>query len=324
MQEHSLNDEPQTIKRDKNEIAEPIIDAVCRFCQNELSFCYFGPSSRRVCASKSCKVLLNTACTQVLACGHACSGVLSESTHFGCGKCNEIYCVCGELCVTEPSIRLTCGHTIHLNCAHAQYRVASLIGKIIPPRCGFPGCKILPEHPLLHEEFTLWQRILNQIEIMLPRLICEEHLELEADHVNNPMSEYYQNVELFARERFVFYMCGICKMPYYGGLAICGENEEKVKSEKYICRTCETMVSHEICPKHGDIGMIYKCFWCCNPATFYCFGTTHFCTECHNQWERAQVGPYPSCTSNCQFIGHPPNGQRKKYGICQFCLGERT
>ena len=41
----------------------------------------------------------------------------------------------------------------------------------------------------------------------------------------------------------------------------------------------------QICPKHGSDFMVYKCRYCCSVAVFFCFGTTHFCNQCHNDFQ---------------------------------------
>jgi hypothetical protein len=170
----------------------------------------------------------------------------------------------------------------------------------------------------------MWTPIVAKLDEMIPMLVRDEHLALEADHVNNPASEYYGKPELFAREKFVYYMCAGCNSPYFGGRAVCGEDQDEVPPQKYLCKECERLLAHESCAKHGDAGMVYKCFWCCRPASWFCWGTTHFCTPCHDIWQRAQAGPYPACTGDqCSFHGHPPNGTKRKYGICRLCEEER-
>jgi hypothetical protein len=94
---------------------------------------------------------------------------------------------------------MVCGHVIHLDCAYAQYRVAQLAGVIVKPRCGFPSCTAIPEHLLLHNNLTVWRPILVKVEELISMIIFEEHLDLEVDHVNNPLSDYFEKPELFAR-----------------------------------------------------------------------------------------------------------------------------
>jgi E3 ubiquitin-protein ligase MYCBP2 len=42
----------------------------------------------------------------------------------------------------------------------------------------------------------------------------------------------------------------------------------------------------------------YKCRYCCSVAVFFCFGTTHFCNACHDDFQRVTNIPrleLPSC-----------------------------
>ena len=41
-----------------------------------------------------------------------------------------------------------------------------------------------------------------------------------------------------------------------------------------------------MCPKHGTDYLEYKCRYCCSVAVFFCFGTTHFCNACHDDFQR--------------------------------------
>lgn len=45
------------------------------------------------------------------------------------------------------------------------------------------------------------------------------------------------------------------------------------------------------CPKHGKDFLAYKCKFCCNYASWFCWGNTHFCEPCH---EKQCKGEYVS------------------------------
>jgi hypothetical protein len=52
--------------------------------------------------------------------------------------------------------------------------------------------------------------------------------------------------------------------------------------DDYVCAGCSrSLCSQMQCSKHGEQGMLFKCFCCCKPGLFFCGGTTHFYTECH-------------------------------------------
>lgn len=53
-----------------------------------------------------------------------------------------------------------------------------------------------------------------------------------------------------------------------------------------------------MCPKHGTDFLEYKCRYCCSVAVFFCFGTTHFCNSCHDDFQRVTnipKGELPNC-----------------------------
>lgn len=46
-----------------------------------------------------------------------------------------------------------------------------------------------------------------------------------------------------------------------------------------------------MCSKHGTDFLEYKCRYCCSVAVFFCFGTTHFCNACHDDFQRMTSVP---------------------------------
>jgi E3 ubiquitin-protein ligase MYCBP2 len=220
-------------------------------------------------------------------------------------------------------MRLKCGHAIHERCALAQYRVAQDHSRIIFPRCGFPGCPEIPEHPRLAGVAAPWILLRAGIEAIARRVVSAEHLENDA-HVMNPASEYFGNPMKFAREKLAFCMCARCRAPYYAGHVECGEEEGERRPDEYACRACSRVFEKEgTCPKHGESAMIFKCFWCCKPAAWFCWGTTHFCAACHERPVQVVKPPWPECDGHCQFHPHAPNGTKQILGFCRICEEER-
>ena len=80
------------------------------------------------------------------------------------------------------------------------------------------------------------------------------------------------------------------------------------------------------CPKHGKDFIEYKCKFCCKIASWFCWGTTHFCEDCHKrQCNGDHVSKYskdrlPRCNkATCEVGGnHPPNGEEFALG-CSIC-----
>ena len=63
--------------------------------------------------------------------------------------------------------------------------------------------------------------------------------------------------------------------------------QEAAKAAQHVCGSCRAKrsrgTSKAECPDHGTSMIEYKCRFCCSVATWYCWGTTHFCTECHTK-----------------------------------------
>lgn len=76
---------------------------------------------------------------------------------------------------------------------------------------------------------------------------------------------------------------------YYGGEARCdielGGSGDFDPSE-LVCGACSDVSRAQMCPKHGTDFLEYKCRYCCSVAVFFCFGTTHFCNACHDDFQR--------------------------------------
>merc|ERR1712159_670586 len=81
------------------------------------------------------------------------------------------------------------------------------------------------------------------------------------------------------------------------------------------------------CEHRGEQYVQWKCKYCCRPAVYHCFGTTHFCERCHNDGRltclngRMPKRGHPCETDTCEGgplcpLGcwHTPHGQ-------EFCLG---
>ena len=88
---------------------------------------------------------------------------------------------------------------------------------------------------------------------------------------------------------------------YFGGEARC-EAEAGINNDfdpnDLICGGCSDVARAQICPRHGSDYLAYKCRYCCSVAIFFCFGTTHFCGLCHDDFRRiteTPKGSLPNC-----------------------------
>ena len=297
-----------------------IIDGiVCRFCEKPVLNGREISPALRVCQDPLCRTYMKQSCDFIHPCGHPCPGLRNEKEHLPCPECDfsAICCYCRDPLSTKPSIHLKCGHFSHLECIEGHIKACSFKDRIIIPKCSYPGCDAIPSHPIIDPLITPYLQIIPQINEL-----TKHHMELEKTdqdpHVLNPDDEdYYQKPLKFAQANFLFFMCEKCKKPYYGGHKACGYDEAP-PGEHYICNKCGK-IGLEQCPTHGQDGMLYKCFFCCKPACWFCWGTTHFCDQCHQRHEQAMKGPWPKCDGNCPFAPHPPNGTKKKFGVCALC-----
>jgi len=116
----------------------------------------------------------------------------------------------------------------------------------------------------------------------------------------------------------VFFFCYECDALYYGGEKNCGVNYERGNPAERVCAPCSLKnmpgnISN--CQKHGVEFISFKCRYCCNIASWFCAGTTHFCEPCH---QKAWNAPIQPCTCG---QSHTPNGQEHVLG-CVLCNDE--
>lgn len=93
----------------------------------------------------------------------------------------------------------------------------------------------------------------------------------------------------------------------------------------------------QMCPKHGTDYLEYKCRFCCSVAVYFCFGSTHFCDTCHDDFQRlTNIAKHklPRCPAGPkakQLLGedcplhvvHPPTGEEFALG-CGICRNAQT
>ena len=90
--------------------------------------------------------------------------------------------------------------------------------------------------------------------------------------------------------------------------------------------TCKGVAGTTDCKIHGKDFIEYKCKFCCKIASWFCWGTTHFCEDCHaRQCKGDYVSKYPKeklpkCNhKTCELrMKHPLNGEEFALG-CSVC-----
>ena len=348
----SCNAMPYHLGKTCEEFKHHIAAKKCRFCDSEIKNNNKGPCDD-VCNQKDCIERYRISCKKVLPCGHKCFGVCtetlcppcldSECPKFG-GKFDQdkdSYC---NICFTEglgsaPIVELSCGHLVHYMCIKKRLETRWIGPKITFNHCLCPQCnnwyecKNVPElQKMVIENKKLYSEI---SEMAIKRLKFED---LDKDpRLTDPNSPWYNKKLEFAMKRLSYYMCYVCKKPYFAGRRECGnapgmDNDDPNKNydpKDCICgkdANLSGIAGVTNCPKHGKDYIEYKCKFCCKIASWFCWGTTHFCEDCHKRQcnndyvSKIPKDKLPKCNkATCEVGGnHPPNGEEYALG-CSIC-----
>ncbi|XP_076245488.1 MYC binding protein highwire [Calliopsis andreniformis] len=321
---------------------------MCRFCGTTGNTGLLAIGN--ICADHDCQEHAKNACSKVHTCGHICGGVRNEKACLPClHRClpgsdlkqdSDDMCM---ICFTEalsaaPAIQLQCGHVFHLHCCRHV-----LMKRWVGPRITFgfslcPICKVPMEHPTLAEQLTSIKELYEDVRRKALMRLEYEGL-LKADATFGPGGRYQQDPAAYAMERYAYYVCYKCQKAYYGGEARCDAQVggETFDPTELVCGGCSDVARAQMCPKHGADFLEYKCRYCCSVAVFFCFGTTHFCNPCHDDFQRVTTipkGELPSCPAGpkakqlegdeCPLhVKHPPTGEEFALG-CGICRNAHT
>jgi len=178
-----------------------------------------------------------------------------------------------------------------------------------------PLCHKMIDHDSLDTELNPLKELYTSIRDKAMMRLKYLHLE-NAPEIVQPNGMYHNNPEGYSMKRFCYYLCFKCKKPYFGGERACNADQRvgDFNAEELVCGTCSDVGNKQQCVKHGNEYVEWKCRFCCKVACWFCWGTTHFCEECHRQASTIAKKPknqLPACS--CE-IDHPPNGD-------EFCLG---
>jgi len=323
--------------------------AVCKYCGG--SSCAALPVLDGVCSEAECQEYQATACIKTNPCGHSCGGIAGEAACLPClHGCNKQVGLKQDaddmcmICFTEslspiPSILLQCGHVFHYHCCKAV-----LSAKWHGPRISFgftncPICKVRMQHPalapLMDPILALYEDVKKKA---LMRLEYEGLSKCEA--VTSEGARWHNDPAGFAMERYAYYVCFKCGKAYFGGEARCdleAGGGDTFNPEELVCGGCSDVSQAQMCPKHGTDYLEYKCRYCCSVAVFFCFGTTHFCNACHDDFQRVANIPkaeLPQCPvapkavpmdlEECPLhVKHPATGEEFALG-CGVCRNAHT
>ena len=133
-------------------------------------------------------------------------------------------------------------------------------------------------------------------------------------------------------QSYAFYECHDCKKPYFGGVVNCqqqfyGESTDKENLRCQHCQLKDFAPEQGNCEKHGRAYIDWKCNYCCSVASFFCFGTTYFCSKCHARYPN-QLRVENCDGEHCPLEQpHPPahkNVVVSTYPLgCALCRSER-
>ncbi|XP_055726871.1 E3 ubiquitin-protein ligase MYCBP2 isoform X19 [Salvelinus fontinalis] len=317
----------------------------CRFCgtRNGTELSAVGS----VCSDPDCQEYAKVACSKTQACGHLCGGVRNEKSCLpclhGCNKstgrlkqdADDMCMICfTEALSAAPAVQLDCGHVFHLQCTR---RV--LENRWLGPRITFgfmscPICKNKINHSVIKDLLDPIKELFEDVRRKALMRMEYEGLH-KSEAITTPGARFHNDPAGFAMNRYAYYVCYKCQKAYFGGEARCdaeaGQGDDYDPSE-LICGACSDVSRAQMCSKHGTDFLEYKCRYCCSVAVFFCFGTTHFCNACHDDFQRMTSVPkeeLPHCPAGpkgkqlegteCPLhVVHPPTGEEFALG-CGVC-----
>lgn len=243
----------------------------------------------------------------------------------------------GGICFTselgeEPCVRLTCGHVFHANCLYMMLSHRWTTLRITFSYLDCPSCK--QEIMIDYRVPILTAKLIEQFK--LKALVLELSLQMAKeeglDKSGRVVTEgdiYFGKLAEFAMHNCTFFECYGCNEPYYGGMQDCMQAmqaENSLKKEQLLCRVClvkELGLGKQMCDKHGNEFVDWKCMYCCSIALFICTGGTgNYCTPCHNDAMAGKLNPKTECTGgkDCP-LGVPKHPKAGRDAKARFALG---
>lgn len=196
---------------------------------------------------------------------------------------DDICAICLCPLTEQRSITLSCSHSWHLSCIQEQLRQAApspsrrLVFNGI--RCAL--CSSVCTHPELDAMVSTTAQTLRRVDELIAEQAAADRLH-EHDAITHPQSRFYQNVIEYGRSVYAFFICVLCRQPYFGGTVDCVDATRfELPPDDQLCPSCSprpnaTCTDTTHAPFH-----VWKCRFCCRRATFICHGSTHLCDRCH-------------------------------------------
>lgn len=287
-----------------------------------------------VCSNENCIVEYNLKCKKILRCSHECLGSNKEKC-LDCLKsdCSEYINYFDQntkslcpICLTDTIqnyciLQLACKHYIHRKCLKKRLELKWTTEEINFNFMKCPVCNYPIEYKSI-KNYIIDEDILKLIEESSKLF---EKLKI----ITQLMDE--NDKEDIQMEKYSFYLCASCSNPFCSGMKECREELEIDEKPVRICPECfdySKIKGITDCNIHGRKHIQYKCKFCCNLASHFCFGTTHFCEDCHMEQlkgiylttKRKEELPICNGINSCPLeIDHAPNGE--EYGMyCLLCI----
>lgn len=177
--------------------------------------------------------------------------------------------------------------------------------------------------------------------------LIDQHKLLEETKEENQGKEVQSRDSLYreAMRKHAFYLCSHCNDPYYGGTIDCADafrppavettgtsnsDSNSTAPERKLCSGCAPQ-SQTVCRNPSEHGafLTWKCRYCCQPATYVCYGNVHFCKDCHDKNSRGEVltpvscpgdsCPYPKPKASSGFHTNGPTQDCEQVYSCSLC-----
>eukprot|EP00276_Gloeochaete_wittrockiana_P006640 CAMPEP_0184650452 /NCGR_PEP_ID=MMETSP0308-20130426/7975_1 /TAXON_ID=38269 /ORGANISM="Gloeochaete witrockiana, Strain SAG 46.84" /LENGTH=691 /DNA_ID=CAMNT_0027083973 /DNA_START=100 /DNA_END=2172 /DNA_ORIENTATION=+ len=265
----------------------------CRYCNAALE----PPANRGrrkaetdSCQLAECESKRKLSCTRSLPCGHRCYGISHEQQHPPClhldcasrsrsslTQSGDDFC---NICWTEglcnaPCIILSCGHAFHFSCTSDRLKKRWTGVRIVFTFLNCPLCNGKMDHPSLRDLIGPIDQLQAKIKDMAAERLQFEDL-LKCKEVTDPQSRFHNDPASYAMHRYAYFPCYKCQKPYFAGQAGCmaGAQMEVLDEstrKDMLCGACSSNGTQDKCPKHGADYIEYKCKFCCNVASFFCW-----------------------------------------------------
>jgi hypothetical protein len=202
---------------------------------------------------------------------------------------------------TNTNLKLSCGHFVHDDCLQMQLSHLSNNGAMLLKAYAQCFCtawissknlRIRNDHGK-YEKFKL-------------KMVTSKKLKQFQDYVVRTLPRY---------PTASFFRCYICNELY--SLRESGPCDAKAipESSEIRCSKCK-----DLCVLHGEKFLLHKCQFCCDFATFKCFGYTYTCGICQIEYfGHGFQAPKRTIPKPCICKRHHPvNGITHCYG-CVIC-----